>query len=635
MVRCVALAWTAVITAVVGQSPLHIIEQGHFRSAPSPQARRTASSALAPEEQDVEPAWASVSAANADGAESLGAKVTGDGGIELVPLSGGLEGTSAEEYLAQGTFKDQLDQVGWTSLMMRTSKSQDVDDGVKMYAAGAVEGFLTAKRMREFHHNSKALLNMNPDNQERLPKLQQALKQTVSGLARLAEDSDSSAASSLNGQARLALLQTWGVRDGYALAVENGKASLSMPDMFLLNSDGVVDELMTALGGGGEDAALVQRGSHRQRLRGHVSNPLAPEYRAPTESGHCTGVVRLADGNSELYFGHTTWESFSEMTRVWKVYDFPLQGVAANKISFSSYPGCISSTDDYYLMDSGLAITETTLSIPRKQNYPSAQTVPDFIRIMAANRLSSNAEDWVRNMVDSATGTYSSQWMVMDYKKFTPGQELPDGAFYVLEQVPGTSHYEDMSGRLREKHYWASFDRAFFDDVRATTGDDALQSREGDQPEAELFSKDHTPRAQIVGQTQGGITSLAAMREEMTRNKGTKEPVDQPKLQVPSFAISARSDLADDDGHLNKDGSPDGGVDSKITSSCLFRSLTAQAISSPSHTSLPPFRWTTEDGSETWPGQPHEGLPTEANFDWVQVVPQEQMLNALDNGSCQ
>jgi hypothetical protein len=564
----------------------------------------------------------------------LGAKVSRDGGIELVPLAGGLEGTSgADEYLAQGTFHDQLDQVGWSSIMMTTSKATEVDDGVKMYAAGAVEGFLTARRIREFYHNSRALLDMNPDNQQRLPQLKHALKETVSNLMGMAEDG-SSGGSSLNGQARLALLQTWGVRDGYALAAEDGKASLSMPDMFLLNSDGVVDELMTALGGGGEDAALMQRGSRHRHLRGPSSNSSGTGHRVPTQSGHCTGVVRLVDGNSELYFGHTTWESFSEMTRMWKVYDFPLQNVAAKKISFSSYPGCISSTDDYYLMDSGLAITETTLSIPRKQNYPSSQTVPDFIRIMAANRLSSNAEDWVRNMVDSATGTYSSQWMVMDYKKFTPGEELPDGAFYVLEQAPGTNHYEDMSGRLREKRYWASFDRAYFDDIRATTGDDSMQNKEGNQPEAELFSKDHTPRAQIVKQTQGDITSLGAMREEMTRNKGTSEPVDQPKLQVPSFAISARSDLADNEGDINKDGSPDGGVDAKITSSCLFRTLTAQAISSPSHTSLPAFRWTS-GGSELWPGYPHEGLPNDANFDWVRVDPQEQMLNPLDNGACQ
>lgn len=634
LLRCSAAILVPVYGALVASrapgQPLHGIEQGNFRKA-SPRRASSFDGALTPADGNVEPPWAAVSvSAGAEGAESLGAKVATDGSIQLLPLAGGLEAASADEYLAQGTYAEKLDQVGWSSLMMRTSKTPEVDDGVKMYAAGAVEGFLTARRLKEFQHNSRALFEQSEDNKERLPQLKGALGRTVAGLVRSA-DEDSPEASSLSGQARLALLQTWGIRDGYALAAEDGQATLSMPDMFLMNSDGVVDELVTALGGE-RDAALVQRNSRRHHLRGVSVNASATSRHH--QSGHCTGVVRLADGNSDLYFGHTTWESFSEMTRIWKVYDFPLKGVAANKISFSSYPGCISSTDDYYLMDSGLAITETTLSIPRKQNYPSSQAVPDFMRIMAANRLSSSADEWVRNMVDSATGTYSSQWMVMDYKKFTAGQELPDGAFYVLEQAPSASHYEDMSGWLREKRYWASFDRAFFDEVRATTGDDAMVQREGRKPEAELFTKDHTPRAQIVRQTQGAVSSLATMREEMTRNKGNTEPVDQPKLQVPSYAISARSDLADAD-HNNQDGSPDGGVDAKITSSCLFRKLSAQAISSPSHASLPAFHWKNADGSEAWPGYPHEGLPDEANFDWVRVDPQEQMLNPLDDGGCQ
>jgi len=273
---------------------------------------------------DIEPPWASLTAAGGvEGAESLGAKVNADGGIELVALAGGLEGTAgSHEYVAQGTWHDKLDQVGWCSIMMQTSTAQDVDDGVKMYAAGAVEGYLSAKRITEFHHNSRALLDQNPENNGRIAPLSKALKQTVSGLQRMAEDGNSDA-TTLNGQARLSLLQTWGVRDGYALAAEGGKASLSMPDMFLLNSDGVVDELVTALGGPAGDA-LLQTNSHRHRkLRGPSQNNSVAAHHAKTASGHCTGLVHLADDNSEVYFGHTTWESFSEMTRIRTSMTFP------------------------------------------------------------------------------------------------------------------------------------------------------------------------------------------------------------------------------------------------------------------------------------------------------------------------
>jgi len=352
-------------------------------------------------------------------------------------------------------------------------------------------------------------------------------------------------------------------------------------------------------------------------------------------AGHCTGLVRLPEDKSDLYFGHTTWEAFSEMTRVWKVYDFPLKGVSARKISFSSYPGCVSSTDDYYLMDSGLAITETTLSIPNKQNYPSTAGVPDFLRIMAANRLADSGEAWVRSMTDSATGTYSSQWMVLDYKKFVPGVALAPGTFFVLEQAPGVSHSEDMSSHLQRTGYWASFDRAFFDEVRTATGDAATEARllASGGIEAALYSKANTPRAQIVRHTVRDVSSLDGMRKEMTRNVGSGEEVDQPSLRLPRFAISARNDLR---GHglLDPEGSPDGGVDAKVTSSCLFKTLTAEAISSPSHADMPPFQWQKADGEEEWPGYPHEGLPNVASFGWMRVDPSSVELLPLDGSVC-
>lgn len=516
---------------------------------------------------------------------------------------------------------------------MATAPGGSGSDGAKMYAAGLVEGYITAPRIREFHANSRALVDMSPESRDNMPQLEKALGALVNELAGGNHDFDSQSASPFDAQARLAFLQTWGVRDGYQLAISSssegplaGAKPLSMVDMFILNSDGVIDELLSKYGAAAGGNSFIQRHSVRSHaLRGlaasNASSPRRLRRRAP--SGHCTALARLNEDKSELYFGHTTWEAFSEMTRIWKVYDFPLRGVSARTISFSSYPGCVSSTDDYYLMDSGLAITETTLNIPKEQEFPAGGHAPDFIRIMASNRLSSSGDEWVRFMADSATGTYSSQWLVMDYKKFTPGSSLPDGTFFVLEQAPGISHYEDMTDALRTAGYWASFDRAFFDDIRARTGDAGMVEkslRASQFAQAEIYSKDKTPRAQIVHSTAKGVNSLAAMREEMTRNRGTEEPVDQPMLRVPRFAISARDDLKDAQ-TPDPDGSPDGGVDAKITSSCLFRRLTAQAISGPSHANLPAFRWTAEDGSETWPGYPHEGLPNIANFDWVRTAP--------------
>lgn len=577
-------------------------------------------------------AWAEVATSEGlDGVSALGAFVDEKGGITIAPAPG----SGGGKFIAWGNFRDSLDELGWMSLAMHTSDSTDVDDGVKMYAAGVLEGYLSAERIRQFFHNSRGLLDMNPANKPRLPALQQGFDRMISGLASQSDDASSRAGNPLAAQARNIFLQSWGIRDGYATAVSKSMSllqmdapTLSMVDIFILNSDGVIDELLTAYGGQEQDEDILVQ---RTALRRSFLSKSKPKPRKKS-IGHCTGFARLMDDNQEMFFGHTTWEPFSEMTRIWKVYDFPLQGSTTRKISFSSYPGCVSSTDDYYLMDSGLAITETTLNIPKQQRYSPAGTMPDFMRIMCANRVANNAQDWANSMTETATGTYSSQWMILDYNKFHKGQGLDAGAFYVLEQAPHVSHSEDMTDWLKEKGYWGSYDRAFFDDVRGLTGDSAMEANEP-KPQSELYSKLDTPRAQILKRTAHNVVSLEAMRSEMTRNLGTSEPVDQPAFEVPRYTISARDDMKDSE-HINPEGSPEGGVDAKITSSCLFQKLTAQAISSPSHTSLPPFRWTS-GGSELWPGYPHEGLPDVADFDWVTVDgtnADTNMLRSVDAG---
>ena len=147
---------------------------------------------------------------------------------------------------------------------------------------------------------------------------------------------------------------------------------------------------------------------------------------------------------------------------MWKTYDFPLPHSAARTIAFSSYPGIAGSTDDYYMMSSGLAVTETTLSMLTDEPYDklddsSHNTIPDFLRIMVANRLARSGPDWVRSMQRSWTGTYSSQWLVLDTKELetarrswkgvvgdhaagTPaGPRTPArGLFFVLDWSHGT-----------------------------------------------------------------------------------------------------------------------------------------------------------------------------------------------------
>jgi len=279
------------------------------------------------------------------------------------------------------------------------------------------------------------------------------------------------------------------------------------------------------------------------------------------------------------------------------------------KMGFSSYPGVAGSTDDYYLMDTGLVVTETTISMLTDEPYDKLEdsntSVPDFMRIMLSNRLAKTGQDWVDYMKKSSTGTYSSQWMVVDYNKFKPGEQLQNGTLFVIEQIPGISHIEDASGFLQNKGYWGSENRAWFKEVK-----DSIGQTEAEEVHGDLFSADRNPRAQIFNATATSVQTLVDMRHELQRNRWPHEPDGGPAQ--PDHAIAARGDLD------KESPNPNGGVDSKITNFCLAKKLMAEAISGPTHDSQKVFRWTDEKtGKQLFPTAPHDGMPDVWNFDWV------------------
>ncbi len=54
---------------------------------------------------------------------------------------------------------------------------------------------------------------------------------------------------------------------------------------------------------------------------------------------------------SNLFMGHSTWDSYSQMIKIFKHYSFQLHlPVAAQRMSFSSYPGELFSDDDLYAL---------------------------------------------------------------------------------------------------------------------------------------------------------------------------------------------------------------------------------------------------------------------------------------------
>merc|ERR1719440_482048 len=581
------------------------------------------------------------------------------------------EGIAPIDGLAWGNYVDNIEKNGWSDLWITTTANNDVSNDVRMYAAGYIEGLMTCVRLSEYHSNMHKLLIRTEATKHALTNLRSLVKQQVGFLKFKANLVPHIMAEEPKDpywkHSRYMLFQLWGLTDWYNFAAHHfGISELKVEDMLLLNLGGELPTILDAYtpkatqdrlaAQNFEAIAFLQRRSDHtaarnmklrrsQALRAAfksgkeingedlkealreaeglnaTEDPLDDHHweKRVAETGHCSALIKLTEGNKDIMVGHTTWDDYSRMTRVFKYYDFPFDGAAtmATKIAFSSYPGLISSTDDYYVMSSGLGVMDTSIEIlnpfiwDKVQDFPGQPHIPNFVHLMITNRMAKNGAHWTRLFAKQNTGTYASQWMIVDYNRFKTGAVVPDDTFWLMEAVPGASKAADMSHFLRDNLYWPSFNRPYFDTIRECTGHTAAQRTNG-----AIYSWLNNPRAKIFRSAQKGISNLLEMRELMIRNL---YPFTGVSPVEPGHEIDARMDLSP---YMPI---PNGGIDAKVVNRCLFKKMEVQAQSSPAHGAVPAFKWTRADGSEMWPSYPHNGLPNEWNFGFVQFTPLSQI----------
>ncbi len=120
-----------------------------------------------------------------------------------------------------------------------------------------------------------------------------------------------------------------------------------------------------------------------------------------------------------------------------------------------------------------MLITETTLEVVDIKQYDNVKKedtyIPNFLRVMAATRVSQSAEEWINHFKQYNSGTYSSQWMVVDYNIFNKikgTKQRLDKLLYILEQTPNKMVSYDISPQFYDQGYFASFNRAFFQETK-------------------------------------------------------------------------------------------------------------------------------------------------------------------------
>ncbi|KAI8784535.1 phospholipase B-like 2 [Biomphalaria glabrata] len=496
--------------------------------------------------------------------------------------------TSQPNFIAVASFDNSINQTGWAKLDVITTSgpNQKYTDFQQMYAAGFVEGHITRSLIGMHWINTVAGFCQEPLSHQCL-QLKKFLEANLNWMKE--QISAYGTREYFWHHINLYLLQATGLQDGYS----------NYPGV--LNTDiDVLGLYFFQVGGDMED--LGELFPSLSKVRSSVGQ----DNHWGFGRGHCSALLRLLPDFSDLYVAQDTWNDLPSMLRILKRYNFDLHllpsskdSIPGNIMTFSSYPGVLSSGDDFYLISSGLLSQETTIgnSNPDLLKYITYTSVLESFRSMVANRLASSGKEWAFYFSQFNSGTYNNQWMIVDYNKFVPFEKKPtDGLFYLLEQIPGTIYYEDLSQLLYNQSYFGSYNVAYFPNIFNASGMPALVNQFGD-----WFTYDKNPRALIYKRDVPKVVDMNSMTRLMRYNDFIHDPLSSCNCTPPysaENAIACRDDLNPIDGTYPFSAlghRPHIATDMKLANFSLSLSLSFLAISSPTYDDLPPFQWSKSD----------------------------------------
>ncbi|XP_072299839.1 phospholipase B-like 1 [Eucyclogobius newberryi] len=489
------------------------------------------------------------------------------------------EGVLETEGDAYGYLNNTMDSTGWSILEIRAGYGVTPEkDELTFYLAGYLEGFLTAQQMLD--HYTNMLPQLIRDNKT-LSLVKTFIEKQDSWVRSQVKQSQSDP---LWAHAGFIVAQMDGLQAGVTdWAKKHGKKPLSKFDVQFLNSVGDLLDLIPAL---------------------NPSHPPLRDFKLPG-MGHCSALIKILPGFENLLFAHSSWYTYAATMRIYKHWDFYVAEphTATGKLSFSSYPGFLVSLDDFYLLGSGLMMTQTTNNVFNSTlfNVITPESLLAWQRVRLAHSLATTGQEWADVFTKYNSGTYNNQYMVLDRSKVKLGHSVEDGALTVVEQIPGLVQSSDQTQALR-LGYWPSYNIPFHENIYNLSG-----YRQMWQEFGEDFSYDLCPRAKIFRRDQAAVTDLKSLKEIMRYNDYKKDPYSK---KDPCKSICCRNDLK----AVNP--SPGGCYDTKVTDFHMAADFRAEAVNGPtSQGGLPVFRW------DKFMNISHVGLPSVYNYSFVPMTP--------------
>jgi len=335
---------------------------------------------------------------------------------------------------------------------------------------------------------------------------------------------------------------------------------------------------------------------------------------------HCTGLIYMEEDYSDVYVSHDSWSGYNTMNRMLKDYEIISNNthVAATRWTFSSNAGLLLSMDDFWIMNSGLVVIETTLhtwNTTLYDLYCKPESVLSWIRVSAVNLIAATGNEWVKFFNIANSWTYNNQYMVIDTNKFVPGQKPQKGFLWTSEQVPGYYVTGDRSEELGNRRWVPSINTPFYEEVYNASGyPEKVKETECDYWSYERCARHLIMKRDVINK----IHSYEDFKSFMRNNDWSTDPLSN---NDPAEAITSRYDLRPTEclhmGTMTMCPNAFGGIDAKTTNMGLAKGLLFDTISSPQYETQPVW----EFGTEQWKHIRYDGLPKVWKFPWVQFGP--------------
>lgn len=512
--------------------------------------------------------------------------INGAGDLEILPFK-----EESSDYDAVAEFTDSMNETGWYQFHVNGTKGKDSKN--IMRCAGALEGYLSQERIYQHY---KLIYDMNDWdlNLDLPPITKQFLEDNMKYVK---HSSEAYVDSKFWNEIGLIYKQFEGMVEGYNLKAPEGQ-KISELGLWFLQSEGDFFDIQEIYPND------VQEGKVHKNLK-------RSKYGKVTSGEHCSGLIKLLDDYSDLYFAHDSWSDYRELHGELKEYNLQIPEFKANKIVMSTRIGKLSSFDDFYINDQGLFVLETTINNFNEELYKKVvpQSLFTWIRGVHATWTSDSGKEWTETFIKHNSGTYNNEYLIVDSKQFVEKQKPKSDLLWIIEQYPGTYRSQDITDVLVKQGFFPSFNTPWFEDLYNLAGFPEIVESWGE--DGNYWTYNTSARYNLFYREVPRIKTFEQFQDFMRYNNWKRDVYSNGD---PGQQIMARYDLRPG----IKPHFPAklfGGLDSKclkLSEASKGTRMKFHARASPTHdekNGIPVFQFPSD--------LPHDGLPDVWNFSWI------------------